>query len=365
MKRFRPAALASTLVAALLAAATPVAAHPVPFTYLDVRLKGEALELALIAHVFDVAHDLSIDPLDQLLDQGFLRERNDAIIALFAPRLRMLANGAPLPDPVWTPVEAVPDRRSVRLGAQYPLPPGTGVIGIEARLFPYDPVHQTFVNVYEGDDLTLQAILGQDRPRLEYFPGSRQGTFAVVRRFLPAGLTHIFGTPEHWTFVVGLLLLGGTVRRLGLIGCGFVAGHLAALVLVTFNLLRPPARIVDPAIALAIIYVGADNLMVRGGRDMRGWIAVAFGLIHGFWYAGALVNADLPRQAFVWSLLAFNAGADIAQLTILLVAGFAVKWLHDRHKLAARRLVFVGSAMTIAAGAYWFIQRVFFPGGIV
>jgi hypothetical protein len=299
------------------------------------------------------------------LDQSVVHERNDAIIALLAPRLRMLVNGRPLADPVWAPVEAVPDRRSVRLGAVYVLPPGAGVIEVETRLFPYDPVHQTFVNVYEGDNLTLQAILGQDRPRLEYFPGSRQGVLAVVRRFLPAGLTHIFSTPEHWTFVVGVLLLGGTVRRLALIGSGFIAGHLAALLLVTLSLLRPPARIVDPAIALAIIYVGADNLMVRGGRDMRGWIAVAFGLIHGFWFAGALANADLPRQAFVWSLLAFNAGADIAQLTILAVAGFAVKWLHDRHKLAARRVVYAGSGLLIAAGAYWFVQRVFFPGGIV
>jgi hypothetical protein len=361
MKRFRLAALATFL----LSAATPAAAHPVPFTYLDVRLQDGVLELTLIAHVFDVAHDLSIDPSDRLLDAAVVHERNDAIVALLAPRLRLLVDGMPTGDPAWTPVEPVPDRRSLRLGARYTIPRTTGVLAVEARLFPYDPVHQTFVNVYEGDNLTLQAILDRERPRLEYFAGSRQGAFAVVRRFLPAGVRHIFATPEHWTFVVGLLLLGGTVRRLGLIAAGFVVGHAAALVLVTFNLLRPPARIVDPAVALAIIYVGADNLMVRGGRDMRTWIAVAFGLIHGFWFAGALANADLPRQAFVWSLLAFNAGADIAQLTIVVLAGFTVKWLHDRHKLAARRVVLIGSGLTIAAGAYWFVQRVFFPGGLV
>lgn len=355
----------AALVPFLLSAASPAVAHPVPFTYLDVRLQDGVVELALIAHVFDVAHDLAIDPSDRLLDAAAVRERNDAIIALLAPRLRLLVDGVPTGNPVWTPVEAVPDRRSLRLGARYTIPGNTGVLAVEARLFPYDPVHQTFVNVYEGDNLTLQAILDRERPSLEYFAGSRQGAFAVVRRFLPAGVRHIFATPEHWTFVVGLLLVGGTARRLGLIAAGFVVGHAAALVLVTFGLLRPPARIVDPAVALAIIYVGADNLMVRGGRDMRIWIAVAFGLIHGFWFAGALANADLPRQAFVLSLLAFNAGADIAQLTIVVLAGFAVKWLHNRHKLAARRLVFIGSGLAIAAGAYWFIQRVFFPGGLV
>ncbi len=361
MKRFLRAMLATTLVAV----AAPAAAHPIPFTYLDLRIDKGSIDLALIAHVFDVGHDLLIEPSDRLLDPVVVRERNDAIIALLAPRMRVLANGAPLGNPIWGPVEAVPDRRSVRLRAHYTIPHGAGVLGVETRFFPYDPVHQTFVNVYEGESLTLQAILDAGRPRLEYFAGSSQGTFAVLQRFLPAGMSHIFGTAEHWTFVVGLLLLGGTARRLGLIGAGFIVGHTAALVLVVFGILRPPARIVDPAIALSIIYVGADNLMVRGGRDMRGWIAVAFGLIHGFWFAGALANADLPRRAFVWSLFAFNTGADIAQLTIVVFAGLSVKWLQDRHKLAARRLVYVGSVVAIGAGAYWFIQRVFFPGGIV
>jgi hypothetical protein len=355
----------TVLTSIFCALATPARAHPVPFTYLDLRIQSGVLELTLIAHDFDVAHDLGMDPSDRLLDPAVVRERSDAIIALLAPRLQVLTDGTPLANPTWMPVEALPDRKSVRLGARYSVAQGTGVFAVETHFFPYDPVHQTFVNVYEGDTLTLQAILDRERPRLEYFAGSRQGTFAVVRRFLPAGLRHIFATPEHWTFVVGLLLLGGSARRLGLIAAGFVVGHLAALVLVTSGLLRPPARIVDPAIALSIIYVGADNLMVRGGRDMRAWIAVAFGLIHGFWFAGALANANLPRLAFVWSLFAFNVGADIAQVTIVVVAGFAVKWLHDRHKLAARRLVYIGSVVAIAAGAYWFIQRVFFPGGIV
>jgi hypothetical protein len=345
--------------------ATPAVAHPVPFTYLDLRLQRESLDVMLVAHVFDVAHDMQIDPSDRLLDETVVKTRNDAIVELLASRVRIQANGTPLSNPVWQPVEPLPERKSVRLIARYRLPPSVGVLAIDARFFPYDPAHQTFVNVYEGDSLTLQAILDRNHSQLEYFSGSSQGTWAVVRRFLPAGLRHIFGTAEHWVFVVALLLLGGSIGRFGLIAGGFVAGHLAALMLVAFGLLRPPARIVDPAIALSIVYVGADNLMVRGGRDMRAWIAVAFGLIHGFWFGGALASADLPRRAFVWSLFSFNAGADVAQLTIVVLAGVLVRWLHVRHTPTAHRVAVAGSVVAIGAGVYWFVQRVFFPAGIV
>jgi hypothetical protein len=361
MKGFAAAVLAAVLVAM----AAPAAAHPAPFTYLDLRLQDGVLDVTIIGHICDIGHDLHVDPPERLLESATIAAQRDAIAALFAPRLSILVNNVPVKPGPWSPAEALVDRQVIKLSAQYAIPPGTGVFALEARLFPYDPTHQTFVNVYEGEYLKLQAILDQGHPRLEYFPGSSQGMFAVIERFLPAGFRHILAAPEHWVFVLGLLLLGGSIRRLGLIGGGFILGHVVALVLVVFGGFRPPARIVDPAIALAIVYLGADNLMVRDGRDMRGWIAVAFGLIHGFWFASAVASADLPRQAFVWSVFAFNSGADLAHLAIIAIAGSLVLWLRNRKTLAAHRLVLAGSTIAIAAGAYWFVQRVFFPGGLI
>ena len=70
-------------------------------------------------------------------------------------------------------------------------------------MFPYDPMHQTFVNVYEGDTLTSQMILDGKHPHLDYFAGSRQGVTAVVRKFVPAGIHHILIGPDHLLFLVG------------------------------------------------------------------------------------------------------------------------------------------------------------------
>jgi hypothetical protein len=67
--------------------------------------------------------------------------------------------------------------------------------------------------------------------------------------------------------------------------------------------------------------------MVRGGRDMRVWIATAFGLIHGFWFANGLREMDLPARAFRWSLASFDLGVEVAQiLTSLRLASVSRRW---------------------------------------
>jgi hydrogenase/urease accessory protein HupE len=358
--------LALAIVAVMLVVrAAPALAHPVPFSYLDVHLQPHEVEIVLVAHMFDLSHDLQIDPPERLLDPAFLGSQQDALVALLAPRFRLEADGTVLTPAGWSPAEALPDRQSVRLRVRYEVPGSPGVFAVDARMFPYDPAHQTFVNVYEGDALTLQAILDVAKTRLEYYAGSRQGALAVGRRFMPAGLRHVLLGPDHLTFLIGLVLLGGSLRRFAWIAGAFALGNLAALTLTMFNVMHPPARIIEPAVALSIVYIGADNLMVRGGRDMRAWIALAFGLIHGLWFANGLREMDLPVRAIGWSLFSFDIGVEIAQATIVFAVGFAVSAVRARHEGLGRRLAYAGSVAVIVGGVYWFVQRVFFPGGIV
>jgi hydrogenase/urease accessory protein HupE len=230
-------------------------------------------------------------------------------------------------------------------------------------MFPYDPAHQTFLNVYEGEALT-QAILDGGHPQFEYFAGTTQGAMAVIRKFVPAGIHHILIGPDHLLFLVGLLLLGGTIRQLALVVTAFTVAHSLTLSLAALNIVTPPARIIEPAIALSIVYVGADNLLVREGRDVRAWIAFAFGFIHGFGFANVLREMDLPARALGWSLFSFNIGVEIGQLIVVVVVASAFAWLRARSETAGRRLAFAGSIVVIAAGTFWFIQRVFFPGGL-
>jgi hydrogenase/urease accessory protein HupE len=352
-------------IAAFLTPATPASAHPVPFSYLDLQLRPGSVELSIVVHMFDVGHDLQVEPADRLLDRTFLATKQDALVNLLASRIRLMADGTTLVPMSWSAAEPLPDRQSVRIRTKYEVHGTPGTYAIETRMFPYDTAHQTFVNVYEGDELTLQAILDVAKTRLDYYSGSRQGAMAVGRRFIPAGLRHIWLGPDHLWFLLGVLLLGGTARQLAWLAGGFAAGNACAFVLTLLSLLHPAPRLIEPAVALSLIYIGADNLMVRDGRDMRVWIAAAFGLIHGFWFANGLREMDLPPLAFRWSLASFDIGVEVAQVLTILTVGAGVAALRRRSPDTARRLVFVGSTAVILAGIYLFVQRVFFPGGIV
>jgi hydrogenase/urease accessory protein HupE len=263
----------------------------------------------------------------------------------------------------WSAPERLVDRLSVRLRTRYETGGPVGSVLIRANLFPYDPQHRTFVNFYEGDDLVSQAILDPGRLEFEYFAGTRQGTLAVIRKFVPSGVHHILIGPDHLLFLVGLLLVGGSLRQLVIVVTGFTVAHSVTLSLAALNIVTPPASIIEPAIALSIVYVGVDNLTVREGRDMRVWIALAFGLIHGFGFANVLREMDLPARALGWSLFSFNLGVEIGQLVVVALVASALAALRSRSAAAGRRLVFAGSIVVIAAGAFWFVERVFFSGG--
>lgn len=340
----------------------PAHAHPVPFSYVDLRLQPNRIEGSVVAHIFDLGHDLNIEPAERLLDPAVAAQQSAAIARLFAGRLTVAANGVVL-TPHWSEATVVADRQSLKVFVRYGFAAGLGTIAINTSMFPYDPQHQTFLNIYEDSALT-QAILDHGRTSYEYFAGTRQGAFAVMRRFLPDGIRHILVAPDHLLFLVGLLLLGGTARQLVIIVTSFTVAHSITLSLAALNLVSPPARLIEPAIALSIVYVGADNLLIKDGRDVRAWIAFAFGFIHGFGYAGVLRAMDLPARALGWSLLSFNAGLEIGQLIVVGVVATALATLRARSEAAGRQLAFAGSVVVIAAGAFWFIQRVFFPGGI-
>jgi hydrogenase/urease accessory protein HupE len=351
-------------LALLLGVAAPAAAHPVPFSYLDIRIEPGAINLTIVVHVFDAAHELGVDPPEQLLDPSVLGPLGNELVALLRSRLQIATGGRTLTGGAWSAPEPLPDRQSVRLHARYPTGGAPGSVTVTASLFSYDPAHQTFLNFYEDGALTSQAILDRNHPELEYFAGSRQGVFAVIRKFVPAGIHHILIGPDHLLFLVGLLLLGGSVRRLLLVVSSFTVAHSITLSLAALNLVTPPARVIEPAIALSIVYVGVDNLMVGRGRDVRAWIAFAFGFIHGFGFANVLREMNLPSRALGWSLFSFNLGVEIGQLLVVVLVASALIALRSSNEDAGRRLAFAGSLAVILVGAFWFVQRVFFPGGI-
>src|SRR5688500_3579884 len=248
------------LVLGLLLWASRASAHPAPFSYLDLHLDSSGLSGTLVVHDLDAAHDLGVANADTLLDPATAARYRDALLALLTPRLLLTVDGAPAVV-TWGAIDVVPDRQSLRLAFTVSQS-RPGRVGINAYVFPYDPIHQTFVNIYEDTALKLQLILDASHRDAEYYSGSSQGRWAVVKTFVVSGIEHILIGPDHILFLIVLLLLGGTLSRLALIVTSFTVGHSITLSLAALDILSPSARFIEPLIALTIVVVGADNLLV-------------------------------------------------------------------------------------------------------
>ena len=338
---------------------TPAYAHPVPYSFLDLRLSRGGMEGTLVAHIVDLAHDLNVTPAESLLDPATAESMKEPIQSLLRQRLKIVADGRSL-EFALARIEPQAERQALALHLRFNTNALPGSLDIQCALFPYDSQHQTFLNVYEEGRLIRQEIFDKDHATRAYFSGSSQGAFAVVKKFIPAGIYHIFTGPDHILFIVGLLLLGGSLLRLLSIVTAFTIAHSITLSLAALDLLSPPARLIEPAIALSIVYVGIDNLMVgKTGRDVRPLIAFFFGLVHGFGFATVLKEFGLPSQALGWSLFSFNFGVEIGQVCIVLVVATMLAALRNRNKALGERIASFGSIGVILAGSYWFILRVF------
>ncbi|MDA2930147.1 HupE/UreJ family protein [Acidobacteria bacterium AH-259-O06] len=134
--------------------------------------------------------------------------------------------------------------------------------------------------------------------------------------FVKLGIEHILTGYDHLAFLLGLILLGGSIRRLIAIVSSFTVAHSVTLTLATLDVLVLPTRFVESAIALSICYIALENIFVReiNGR----WkITFFFGLIHGFGFSNILREMQLPTKGLLTSLFSFNAGVEIGQVVII------------------------------------------------
>ena len=184
----------------------------------------------------------------------------------------------------------------------------------------------------------------------------------VSRTYLVLGIHHILEGVDHLLFVSALVLVVGNLRRLLVTITAFTLAHSVTLAAATLGLVRVPQAPVEAVIALSIVFVAAEivrGLEGRAGPHRRApWVvAFAFGLLHGFGFAGALAEVGLPPRAIPLALVFFNVGVELGQL--LFVAGlWAVLMAAARFHQPRPRWVRALPAYAIGSVAmFWVIER--------
>jgi hydrogenase/urease accessory protein HupE len=186
--------------------------------------------------------------------------------------------------------------------------------------------------------------------------------WGVAREYTRLGIWHIWAGADHLLFVVCLLGIAGTWRRILITISGFTIAHSVTLVTSALQIVHVPAPPVEATIALSLVIVARE--LVKGPGQSVTWrhpIAVSslFGLLHGFGFATALTSFGLPRTQLTTGLLFFNLGVEIGQLLFASAVVVSMRLLRSRFPSDYANFVLRTSVGYIvgAPAAYWLIDR--------
>jgi HupE / UreJ protein len=179
--------------------------------------------------------------------------------------------------------------------------------------------------------------------------------------YLQLGFTHIIPLGfDHILFVLSLFLLSPKLKPVLWQATAFTVAHSITLGLAMFKVITPSPAIVEPIIALSIMYVALENILSPTLKKSRIGIVFLFGLVHGMGFANALGELGLPQNSYLTSLIMFNVGVELGQLAVILSAFFLFgKWFGNKPYYRKAIVIPISILITIMAG-YWTVERLFF-----
>lgn len=211
------------------------------------------------------------------------------------------------------------------------------------------------------DGVETTAIARPSQPWIEI--AAERGHWQVASDYTLLGIDHILSGFDHLTFVLALLLIVSGAKRLLITVTSFTLAHSVTLATSTLGLVWLPGAPVEAVIALSILFLAGELVKVNRGLPSltarNPWlVAFAFGLLHGFGFAGALGDIGLPQNEIALALLMFNIGVETGQL-LFIAASLALLWL--LHRLQKVWPAWLRQAPAYGIGgiaAYWLIERV-------
>lgn len=199
--------------------------------------------------------------------------------------------------------------------------------------------------------------LSEPLPRGEI---ATEGAGAVFLRYIVVGFEHIVPKGlDHILFVLGLFFFSLQLRPILFQVTAFTLAHTITLALASLEIISVPASVVEPLIALSIVYVGFENVLGFGSLRSRTALVFAFGLLHGLGFASVLGDVGIDPTRFITALVGFNIGVEFGQLAVILAAFLLVGYWFGRKDWYRARIAVPASLFIALIGAWWSVERVF------
>jgi hypothetical protein len=390
--------------AAGLAGALPAAAHTRSVSYSSWKLDASGATVSVRIPLLELSR-LAFDPVVDVGSGGRAAEYLATHLTLRAGDALCAATGTPTAAPApkgwahfrWRVACAASGPRSVE----------------SAVLLDVAPSHLHFARVRGADGKVTERVLAEGDEAWALDGGSAAaGAGTSFLGYVGLGLEHIVTGWDHLAFLGALLLLAHTLREVATLVTAFTLAHSVTLALAALGLVRPDAVAVESLIGFSIALVAAENAWLLAGRDrtipaiaiglllamaalaalgvgslrplallglglfslchfalldgatrparLRAAIAFAFGLVHGFGFAGILAEMELPADRLVHALVGFNVGVELGQLAVVAMLWPLLRLLARWQEGRVERLVAeAGSAAICGIGLFWFLTRAF------
>ena len=350
-----PAALA--VLAAMLLATTRASAHEVGLSHGDYELADGVLtvhatflqgELKGLVDGLDADDDATVSAAE--LERGRARV-GQAIVP------RIVVRGGAVVCPGTLDDAQLAGNDGISLTLRYRCPGNPGKVDVElALLDDLASGHRHFARIPSAGTWTPILLSGDNRAFAVASDRSNEQSGHGVLSFFTMGVEHILRGYDHLVFLLGLVVIGGKPRSVLVVVTAFTVAHSITLALAVLGVWAPSPRLVEPAIALSIAYVGVENFFVRD-ISKRWRITFPFGMVHGFGFASALREASLSRADVAPALVLFNLGVEAGRIAVLALLLPALLLLRKARWFRTRGVQVISAAIVVA-GLVWFVSRV-------
>lgn len=252
---------------------------------------------------------------------------------------------------------SIPDLSNVEFDLAFPSTELIDKVNLDYNLF-FENSNGKHKNVatIENGDKTDEFVFTDSTRHLSMEAGVELSFWHTLGQFVVMGIEHILTGYDHLAFLLALIILGGTFKNILKIVTSFTVAHSITLILAALDIVALPPRLIESLIAVTILYVALENQFLKNA-NYRWVLTGCFGLVHGFGFAGALAETQVPKNHFVEALLTFNVGVEIGQLLVVLVLLPII--LYVRRFSWNTWFVRSISGGVALFGLLWFVQRAF------
>jgi hydrogenase/urease accessory protein HupE len=248
------------------------------------------------------------------------------------------------------------DTNAVTLAASYSYVAGNRLTLRSTILTRLPRGHRQYLSVINSPNEKRETMLDGEHDSIELDVSRELSTSTKLGRFIALGVEHIWTGYDHLAFLFAVLIVVSSIGAAARLITSFTIAHSITLALAVLGVVRLSSALVEPLIAVSIVFVGIENLLHRGVCH-RWLVTFAFGLIHGFGFAGALTELGIGRgTGIAIPLFGFNLGVELGQVvSAVLIVPMICKL--RKYPAFNVRVAPACSLLVALAGIFWVVQR--------